>query len=255
MILFLSILLLALMLPIHELGHAMELKKQKIPIEEITLFGVGKKLFSFHSNYFDCLMVVRLFPIGAYVKPDKIVLQSSLENQIRFTAGGPQYSIFYQCFLMALLIPFVSYPMTLILTAIVLIMLGLSLRLEVLKYFIVFIGVSTTLLMAYSMFSMPIGETIDNSGTFLSIGKISKDFAIASSLKMGIIFAALLNFSIILLNCMPLAITDGGRILSHMLLQRKRVKLSRYINIFGGLLFFLLLVFAVIGDVKYLIFG
>ncbi len=76
---------------IHEYGHFQEYQKRNIPIEELSL-GMGPRLYQYQI---DPILVfsVRIFPIGAYVKPVKIANElfnkqgSVLDKVIVYFAG------------------------------------------------------------------------------------------------------------------------------------------------------------------------
>lgn len=62
---------LAIAISLHELGHAFAMRQHGIPLQEITLFGIGKRLFTFRLRSFfgETPINIRLIPLGAYVAP------------------------------------------------------------------------------------------------------------------------------------------------------------------------------------------
>ncbi len=65
---FVFVLSLIFAVAVHELGHAMAGKKLGVRIKNISLFGFGKFIFSWKSEYFNgARMGFGLLPYGAYV--------------------------------------------------------------------------------------------------------------------------------------------------------------------------------------------
>ncbi|NCS99392.1 hypothetical protein GW765_00205 [Candidatus Parcubacteria bacterium] len=84
-LLFLTLLVTILFsVPLHELGHAIALKKSGVDIKEITLLGIGKIIFSFKLTkvFGDTPLNIRLLPLAAFVRPSNI-------SYLRLTSKNP----------------------------------------------------------------------------------------------------------------------------------------------------------------------
>ncbi len=64
--LLILILILGIIIFVHELGHFIAAKKNKIYVEEFAL-GMGPKIFSFRRKKDETLYSIRLFPVGGFV--------------------------------------------------------------------------------------------------------------------------------------------------------------------------------------------
>ena len=71
---------------LHECGHLLAARICKVPVSEIG-FGWGSKLFGFRLSNVDC--VLRLLPVGAYVRMNMTVLQQRpLIQQLSVLGAG-----------------------------------------------------------------------------------------------------------------------------------------------------------------------
>ena len=63
--------ILAIIVSVHELGHAFAMRKHGVSIEQITLFGFGPKVFEFRVRrwFGDTPVRIRAIPLGAFVEP------------------------------------------------------------------------------------------------------------------------------------------------------------------------------------------
>lgn len=88
--------LFILSVSLHELGHAFAMKKYGVQIREITLFGLGPRLFGFEAiRIFPGIPInVRLWPVGAYVMPSEAGARTmeklSLGCRADIFAAGPK---------------------------------------------------------------------------------------------------------------------------------------------------------------------
>lgn len=63
--------IIILSIAMHEIGHAIAMKKAGVKIRAISLFGFGSLFVSWHSKFFDCRVGFAPIPLGAYVMPDE----------------------------------------------------------------------------------------------------------------------------------------------------------------------------------------
>jgi membrane-associated protease RseP (regulator of RpoE activity) len=75
---------------LHEVGHAVYMRRNGVSIKEICVLGMGPVIFEFRLPYFgDTPVRVRAIPIGAFVLPDKRGLETI--KQASFLARGEIY--------------------------------------------------------------------------------------------------------------------------------------------------------------------
>jgi membrane-associated protease RseP (regulator of RpoE activity) len=75
---------------LHELGHAVHMRRNGVSIKEICVLGIGPVVFEFRLPYFgETPMRVRAIPVGAFVLPDKRGLETI--KQASFLARGEIY--------------------------------------------------------------------------------------------------------------------------------------------------------------------
>lgn len=72
MVTTIAILLVVLSLSAHELGHALAMRKYGIKIKSISLFGFGKKIFTFRWRklFGETPIHICIIPLGAYVETE-----------------------------------------------------------------------------------------------------------------------------------------------------------------------------------------
>jgi membrane-associated protease RseP (regulator of RpoE activity) len=75
---------------LHEIGHAVYMRRNGVSIKEICVLGMGPVLFEFRLPFFgDTPVRVRAIPVGAFVLPDKRGLETI--KQASFLARGEIY--------------------------------------------------------------------------------------------------------------------------------------------------------------------
>jgi membrane-associated protease RseP (regulator of RpoE activity) len=274
---FVTLFLLVLAIGLHEFAHAISMKKYGVPIDDMSLLGIGKTLYTFtwKKMFGNTPIYIKMFPVGAYVNPGKKgdAYMQTLSVHARcdiFSAGvfmnvlfaalllawvvisqniflGIQYHINW----MVLLIVPVSYALFHFrkYTYPIQIILGLLL----LGWFLYFMGTHFT-------------ETVTKNGSIVSIGaevvKNSKTIAVSSYsvpflaiFNKAVLEGAGLSLALGVLNILPISMLDGGRILGEWLnilsiripLFKKPVLVFR---ILGILLLAFLVVTALWGDVS-----
>ncbi len=85
MYIFFGALVFLVSIALHELGHAMKMKKHGIEIKEISLLGFGPRLFSFkwRKMFGEVPLSIRLIIIGAFVRPTEEGYDRILELPLR----------------------------------------------------------------------------------------------------------------------------------------------------------------------------
>lgn len=248
--------LLVVAVSAHEIGHALAMRRYKIPIENITLFGVGPKLFSFKISFWkkfkNIPFLVRLLPIGASVEVTDEG-QEELSNLL-FVEKAHIHSagIMVNYFLGFGFLAFVSFMEGGTLFSIVL-FAALALFFLMTRYsfiLVYLIGIATTIFILYRLFGH-LDEFSQESGGIVSAGKLIIDQSVnlISTLKL----AGLLNIAIGSINTIFLMPFDGGR-LAVDFLQRifnkkhgHTIENLYYITI---LIFIFILYFSVKGDLR-----
>ena len=84
---------------VHELGHALAMKKYGVGMKEICLLGMGPKLFQTKSRFFGSTAItIRLLPVGAFVSHEKseedtLTLSQKLEIYLGGVIGNARLGI------------------------------------------------------------------------------------------------------------------------------------------------------------------
>lgn len=233
MITTIGILLLALSLSIHELGHAFAMRKHGIAMGEICLFGLGGKSiasFKVQKLFGDTLITIRPFiPIGAFVTPIGDVSALEKGKQVDVFAAGIANNLYLGFSILALTTEIRGeYGHSLIL------LFSLTAIFLLLRFakaaFVVLLGLSMLGLVAYSL-----AKDLSSAGSIVLLVKmINEENSILGVVNLG----AAVSISLGLFNCVPLFGLDGWKILDLYLSKRARpvIKFFAVIGIWAVLL-------------------
>lgn len=191
----------------HELGHYYALNKLGVKVKEISLLGFGPKLFSFKNKYFgDTELSIRLFPIGAFVMPNKddyIEKVSSYKDEAFVSGMGPVASVLFGLFLLSFIHP--SF-LTIGLFILLLIFHKQATHL-VLPIGFVFLG-----FIVWSIFKMDV--VTSDGGSFAALhSMLFKEMSVKWIVKI----TGVLSIAVGLANGAPMWATDGQHILNKVL--------------------------------------
>jgi len=228
---------------VHELGHAMAMRQNNIPIESI---GFGIKLPKIPSlavwkskKYFPGARIeINHIPLFAYVMPKWQSLEKLEElpyNQAAMVFGaGVLNNIFFSLIMtMASALTddisqgALDWGFQLIIFC--LIALLWIFRRFFCKYLVPFFGMIMLVLIAYLIYKDPSGSV----GGPITIGKIIAEKSINLSSLFQI--TAIISLSVAIFNMLPISPLDGGRIISARL-NAISTKLSDYYDIAGYVL-------------------
>lgn len=256
MFIILSILLVCCTIAVHELGHAFKMKKYGIPITEISIIGVGPKIFSFKlKKYFgDIPINIRLLPIGAFVRNTKegtiqmLELSSWKHGDILFSGCANNFLFAGILLILVPIFEWQGVQLSQILYITILLTFGLFPK----QTFPIAILLGTVILVW--VFYAVIGDLftkeyiIEDKGglTAISTAIKTESTSFIKTLKFGAMF----SIAIGVLNCMPMFPLDGGQIVYKFLLNLKLKKYIGYIFTFGTFIILLTLILeSIIGDI------
>jgi membrane-associated protease RseP (regulator of RpoE activity) len=242
MSIILTVLVFVLVMVIHELGHAWEMKKQGVDIAEmgigmpVPLWRVkvdgefdesGRQIyrriyiphFSFPVRLWGMDIEVKLHPVllGAYVMPsdDGLYTMRSMPDKglHLIYAGGVIANLitFAVAMLISALVAGVTTKVLVVTTSIVIVCVGL--RSFVSSYVLPVFGVLLFGLVLYSFVTMPISETVQGPVQIVSF--MHKNIAEINDwltmVKEATNMLAFLSLVVGMMNCLPIYMLDGGR--------------------------------------------
>lgn len=244
---FLVITTIILSLVVHELGHAIEMKKRGIEIEEM---GIGIKIpwlaLAFKSTYFDCPVYISPLLLGAYVKPTpagkKTMEGLDYKDQAIIYGAGVWMNFSFTLFLLIISIFVKPLPMVgaiaLSVCLVVILMKNFFCR-----YVILLIGIASLGLLAYIFVSAPIQETVGGPAS------VFRHASEAKTLAQGLVFSIFISLNLALINCLPFLPLDGGRILRALLLKWRLERTALAVSYIGVISMFAIVVVALINDI------
>lgn len=250
-----GIILFILCIALHELGHAFYMKKNGIAIQEISLFGItGKRLFTFkwRKMFGEIPITFRLIPLGAYVRPTDYGSKRSeclpLSKYGEILGAGVAVNFLFGVILSGIALyfknGFLNSSFLWQFSAAILILLFLRYTF----YLIPVIGLLIACVILNNIFSSPT-EFVKGAGGIVviskSINEHSNDF-----LEL-LEYCGAISIGVGLMNCLPFAGLDGGKITSKILErvfynQRRGVKKYFMIATLAPIL--LLILLAIGGD-------
>ncbi len=99
MVIIFAFLLFVSTISIHELGHALLMKRYNVQMKEICLFGVGPKITQFYwrTIFGNTPLTVRLIPLGAFVRTEDGAIENLefYEESEHIFAGGVAFNFLY----------------------------------------------------------------------------------------------------------------------------------------------------------------
>ncbi|MDP2676713.1 MAG: site-2 protease family protein [bacterium] len=228
----LTIVLIILAIAVHELGHAILMRHYGVAISEICILGVGPKLLSFRCRKFfgDTPITVRLFPLGAFVKPaepmDNFIGNKQYEH---IFVGGIAMNFLYTGFLVGIFSLLIAFRGNVIAPVPLLLCLassGIGLCLwklpRVIGYIVPILGFSVLAFIIYNLTTLPIGESVAGPiGIGMLVAKIN-------AYSYGLLFGAFISINLGIINMLPLFPLDGGQIFLSVLHRRRPVFMARY---------------------------
>lgn len=233
MITIIGILLFVLCVSAHELGHAVQMRKYGIEMEEICLFGLGGPKIQFKTIFFgETPVTIRpLMPFGAFVRPKEDSIENLPKNaQVDINAGGVIVNIYAAFIMFILLTLFKGHFLNAAWVGLNLLVFYLGVR-----FFkaatIISIGVIFMVAIVYSL-----TKDMKSIGGIISIVKIISD---QKSFVDLVVIAGSISLSLGLFNCVPLLGLDGQKILS--LYLPEKVKYPFLFLAGAGILFVIVL--------------
>ena len=202
---------------LHEAGHVLAMRSRKVQIEEVG-FGFGPALFSFRSDRWlpGTKLFLKLFPVGAYVRPTdgeyERMLSLPIKDQALIYGAGIMANIFFGAFLLALSL---ILPPHHNLTARMVVGLGavfVSLVIWRLRYFFCAVGIPLLgLVIAPIFFWQFWKEPVKNFGVGAT-DVLSDIGSMANSNVEALIVSAAISIILGIIQAMPVMPLDGGRV-------------------------------------------
>jgi regulator of sigma E protease len=226
------VLLLALLILIHEIGHFLAAAALGIPVERFSI-GFGPKLWSFKRK--ETEYWISAVPLGGYVLPavrdERELLQIPWGKRILFCLGGPAAN---------LALPVVLF-MVLNLMAGDVSMHGIFVK-PVVQTAELLCRIVTGL---PQLFARP-----DALSGVVGIVAAGGEF-VRSDVTRAVHFTILLSVNLAVFNLLPIPVLDGGKIVLYLLekLHRKAVRLYVPLTVIGVVLIVALLLYATALDI------
>jgi membrane-associated protease RseP (regulator of RpoE activity) len=245
------LLLIAIVVSVHEIGHFVAMRQNRVDVEEICLFGMGPVLLRGKIPFLfgESLVSIRCIPLGAFVRPTKSGTETinnlgyNDSGYINFAGVAFNLVLASVCmFGLNILDPKSTYFS--LIMAFGLLIIGLSVKYS--HYLYVPIGIAFGLFLIYLTAFKPSEMSMGGVATIVVDGeKHTKSFI--ELLK----YAYAMSLSIGLFNTLPLIPLDGGNAMSAALksLFPHNDKIVSWYR--ASILFVLVIVgFAIIGDIK-----
>lgn len=203
---------------LHELGHALYMRKYGIPIKIISVglpFPIKVK-FSSKRIFDGATLQFTPFLLGAFVKVtdagERMIKELPYKQQADIYGAGPLANLLFSGFLMILyrvLKSDVGFLQSLwsykqLVTVVILVILFLG-REFFSRYLMIPLGIAFSGMVAWSIFKAPMESVVGPVG----IVKIIREMA--TNVPEAILIALVISLSIGLMNTLPLMPLDGGR--------------------------------------------
>jgi membrane-associated protease RseP (regulator of RpoE activity) len=251
---FISILFLVLSISLHELGHAYFMKKNLVSIKEIVLLGIGKKILSFNvlRAFGKTPIIIRLFPIGAYVSPtDKgfeFMEALPLGKYGEIMGAGIAINFISASILIAISNYLYGYSVFIPVMALIAFLLIL-IFLRYTFYILPILGTCVIYILLAPLFTHP-KEFVEQQGSIVQ----ATQFVIERSNTWARVFetGGFVSLGIGLFNCIPFQPLDGGKIFSKVLetiFHKRKDKVRRYYLLVTIIPFALLIILSLGNDV------
>ncbi|PIR69519.1 MAG: hypothetical protein COU47_03030 [Candidatus Niyogibacteria bacterium CG10_big_fil_rev_8_21_14_0_10_46_36] len=241
MILLVTILLLVCAVALHELGHAILMKRYSVTIKEICILGVGPKLFTFRWRrmFGDTPIHVRLLPIAAFVRlkyPEETENLGYAQRE-HIYSGGIAMNFLFAGVLIFFVCCFGAFHghFSLVLISIFFIVVALG---GTLWFFPCIAGMCVLILGFISLGSLLYMVTV-LSPTETIAGPIGIGSYIAGihSYTAAVVFSAVMSANIGILNALPLGMLDGELITMSFLNRKFPTFMTRFGNMVYVFLF------------------
>ncbi len=257
-----TLLLFLASISLHELGHALAMRRYGVPITEISLLGFGPKLFSFKMKklFGETPLSIRLIPLGAFVAPEEASVDKlTYKQKVKVYVAGIVANFLFASFLLFVVGILVSNlkPVYWLIPSSVLLLAGIF---RLLPASSLLIGFALFSLMAYDVITDP-KKFQENNGSIVTIvAGIAKESKIdgrdetvwipetnmrAIDYAKAITFGAVLSVAIAVMNMLPLIPFDGGRIAMETLLlgvRKRRRPRTKQVFIYSSIAISLCLV-------------
>lgn len=258
--LIIALLLLAILF--HELGHALAMKRYKVEVAELGIGLPFAPQVSIESPWIEKLLnpcasfTVSPWLIGAYVKPAKCNYEKALSysEKAHINGAGIIANIAFGLFLLAGLTAvslFSSGWRWSVASYTVAAIAGGFLVLRYARFISAYIFPPLAIVALAAFVHMFWGvspkEAMDSMGGPVSIVKVGQKHI--QSLWDVVYFGALVSFAIAFVNLLPIFPLDGGQTWK-LILERISPVLSQRAEKVGMIIFFLLILTAVIGDIR-----
>ncbi len=242
MAILLTVLIFVLVMVIHELGHAWEMKKCGVDIAEMGL-GIpfrwsrrkiddqfdeyGMEMYedrylphlSYPIKVWGMNIKLKLHPLllGAYVLPSSIGMETmdglSDGDKHKIFAGGIIANILTCCFVFGVLWVFGA---TKIVTLFILIGVAIPcifMRTFVSMYVVPILGIIFLIFISYVLVTTPITESLSGPVGVMSIifDVVSETESVWMQLKKALMMLGIISLAIGIMNCLPIFVLDGGR--------------------------------------------
>lgn len=220
------LLIISLVIVIHESGHYLSCRFFKTPVDEFSIF-IGPKIFTLFY-YKETEFTLRLIPIGGFIKIRNPEKGKPLERIIVSSAG-----------------PFANFLTGLIIIMAIFVFKGSGITDSIFHACKIF-G------MTVSAFIPALGDITNNIQGPIGIGNAGSQY-IKEGIIPTLVFISVLNYSICLINLIPIPILDGFQIvLSTIELVTKRKvneKVVLVMHLMGACAVFTLILFAFYNDI------
>lgn len=256
--LIIEITCLTILVFIHELGHAIEMRRQGVEIAE---FGIGLPLgpnLNFFIKPLNMRLAFSLILLGAYVEPTtkgaQIMETMPHENRAMIYGAGPWANLVGAIVLLeASYIVSDNMPSALGWSILATTTLIAIFRRHFSLYLTPVLGWIFLLYLLYSigygyMHNIPGSDTLGGPVSVVKI--ITKQHTFADLLKIS----SLISLSVCIFNCLPLSALDGGRIWISLLKEKSFYRLAKYSQIGGNILLGSIIALAIFNDLVSLIF-
>jgi membrane-associated protease RseP (regulator of RpoE activity) len=252
----LGIILFLLSISAHEVGHALAMKRHGIEIQEICLLGFGPKITSFTlpKIFGTTLVTIRLFPLGAFVKPTNTsgfrMLRMSYSGRVDIAGSGVIANILYATILFGIAFLINGHILEL-LFLIPLLLIGLFPRFT--SHLVLPLGIFFLINIIWSLIVSP-HESIKGAGSVVMIYQIIGKHTV--SMSEIFLYAGFLSLAIGGTNCLPFLPLDGGHIFSttlEKLFPKNRRDMITFARIASILPILFLLFISLKGDIGRLI--
>jgi membrane-associated protease RseP (regulator of RpoE activity) len=258
-----ALFLIFLAVLVHEIGHAIAMVKTGIGVKELGI-GIGGARWPRLSRTFvsksdpDETFTLSLYPllIGALVRPrhEERIKELPYRDQAFIFGAGIIANIFFT--LVCMLVLRVFFPEVhsrvfpvwiapwMLITAIALVLWYARV---ITAYIFPLFSIVITYWFVTSLLRLSGTALIENSGGIVFAGQIAQSFS--TEIWQAIYFGGFISFALAATNVLPIFPLDGGLTMS-ALIHRFSSPLGQYFNRIGSLLFFVLILYSVGGDIR-----